>query len=168
MRSTKPSRAYLSGAMEHAPDGGRAWREGMEAFLGRLGHTAYNPARDVRKNLTDEEVARYRNWKASDPARFRAVVRKIIHHDLDILERDADYVICLWDEWTQRGGGTHGELTTAFRRGIPVFMVTELPLAEISGWIQGCCTEIFPSLEALQGFLRQQYGDNGEDLGPGD
>ena len=161
MESAKPIRAYLSGAMEHAPDGGRAWREDMEAFLGRLGHAAYNPARDVRKNLSEEEIGHFRGWKASDPARFRAVVRKIIHYDLDILERSSDYVICLWDEWSQRGGGTHGELTAAFRRGIPVFMVTALPLTEISGWIQGCCTEIFPSIEALREFLQRRYGGYG-------
>ena len=165
MKPSKSIRAYLSGAMENAPDGGRAWREDMEAFLGRLGHAAYNPVRDVRKNLTDEEIGHFRSWKALDPARFRAVVRKIIHYDLDLLERESDYVICLWDQWCQRGGGTHGELTTAFRRGIPVFMVTELPLTEVSGWILGCCAEIFPTLEALKDFLRQRFGNNGQDLG---
>ena len=67
MNSTKPIRAYLSGAMEHAPDGGRTWREDMEAFLGRLGHAAYNPARDVRKNLTDEEIAHFRAGRPPIP-----------------------------------------------------------------------------------------------------
>jgi hypothetical protein len=41
-------------------------------------------------------------------------------------------------------------------------MVTALPLTEISGWIQGCCTEIFPSIEALREFLQRRYGDNGD------
>lgn len=162
MNSIRTIRAYLSGAMEHAPDGGRLWRDELEAFLGnRLGHAAYNPARDVRKNLTEDEVAGFRGWKRTDPERFREVVRKIIHYDLDILERDADYVICLWDEWSQRGGGTHGELTAAFRRGIPVYMVTGLPLVGISGWVLGCCAEIFPSFDALKEFLLARYGDGG-------
>jgi hypothetical protein len=166
MQTTRSIRAYLSGAMEHAPDGGRLWRDETEAFLrDRLGHAAYNPARDVRKNLTDAELAGFRGWKRTDPVRFRAVIRKIIHYDLDILERDADYVVCLWDEWSQRGGGTHGELTTAFRRGIPVYMVTRLPLDGISGWVLGCCAEIFPSFDALQEFLLHRYGDGGKEPG---
>lgn len=151
-------KVYLSGAMEHAPDSGREWRDSLETFLhGQIGHEVYNPVRDVRKNLTGEEAAHFRSWKRADPERYRAVLRKIIHYDLDMLEERADYVVCYWDRWCVQGGGTHGELTMAFRRRIPVYLVSEIPFVEISGWILGCCTEVFPSFDELKTFLRRKF-----------
>ncbi len=50
-------RVYLSGAIEHAADGGRSWREEFVTFLrGELRHEVYDPAADEKKNLTDEEL----------------------------------------------------------------------------------------------------------------
>ncbi|HNR40000.1 MAG TPA: hypothetical protein PKN61_13280 [Acidobacteriota bacterium] len=151
-------KAYLSGSMEYAPDFGTGWREEIEAYLrGTLRHEVYNPARDIRKNLSAEEQANFRRWKTDDPPRFREVIRKIIHYDLDVLEGGVGYVVCHWDRHCRRGGGTHGELTTAFRRGIPVYMVTEEPPHEISGWILGCCDEVFGSWPELCAFLQARF-----------
>lgn len=76
--------AYLSGSIEFADDGGKAWRPQVTPFVReRLKHRVYVLAEDEKKNLTDEEVARFRSWKASDPERFRRTVRKIIDWDLD-------------------------------------------------------------------------------------
>ena len=71
--------AYLSGSIEFADDGGKAWRRELTPFLRQtLGHQVYDPAEDERKNLTGEEVAYFRGWKTTDPERFRQTVRKII------------------------------------------------------------------------------------------
>jgi hypothetical protein len=151
--------AYLSGSIEFAEDKGKGWRRELCPFLEQtLGHRVYDPAEDEKKNLTDEEVAHFRSWKTADPERFRRTVRKIIDWDLDTIEKQADYLICYWDERSARGAGTQAELTAAYRKGIPVYLVTQMKTEGISGWVLGCAERVFNSFEALKAFLRKEYG----------
>jgi nucleoside 2-deoxyribosyltransferase len=153
--------AYLCGPIEFSPDGGKLWRRKLAPFLSQeLGHRVYDPAEDEKKNLTDEEAAHFREWKAADVERFRRVIRKIIRFDLDLIENKADYVIChlAGADAASSSGGTAAELTLAYRRGIPVYMVTDLPAAEISGWMLACADHVFDSIEALKKFLLERYG----------
>ncbi len=150
--------AYLSGSIEFATDGGRAWRRDLTPYLAEtLGHRVYDPAEDVKKNLTDEEVAHFRSLKSSDLERFRRTVRKIIDWDLDLIEQQADYLVCYWNRESARGAGTQAELTAAYRKGIPVYLVTELSPAEISGWILACAEKVFSSFDDLKTFLLERY-----------
>jgi hypothetical protein len=150
---------YLSGSIEFAADGGRAWRRQLTPFLQQiLGHRVYDPAEDEKKSLSEEEAAHFRAWKTTDPERFRRTVRKIINWDLDLIEKQADYLICFWDGASARGAGTQAELTAAYRRGIPVYLVTELPASEISGWVLGCAEQVFGSFEELKAFLLATFG----------
>ena len=150
--------AYLCGPIEFAADGGKLWRRKLTPFLrDELGHRVYDPAEDEKKNLSDEEVAHFREWKGTDVERFRRVVRKIIQFDLDLIENKADYVICYWDSGAQ-SGGTPAELTVAYRKGIPVYLVSDLPMEQISGWLLACADQVFPSLDALKKFLQVRYG----------
>ncbi|HXZ13114.1 MAG TPA: hypothetical protein VEG64_12040 [Candidatus Sulfotelmatobacter sp.] len=149
---------YLCGPIEFAEDGGKLWRRKLTPFLREyLGHRVYDPAEDERKNLSDEEVAHFREWKRADPERFRRVVRKIIAFDLDLIENKADYVICYWDSCATLSGGTSAELTVAHRKGIPVYLVTALPHDQISGWMLGCSDQIFASIEELKEFLSARF-----------
>ena len=151
--------AYLCGPIEFAPDGGKLWQRKLAPFLrDALGHRVYDPAEDEKKNLTDEEVAHFREWKKTDLERYRRVVRKIIHFDLDLIENKADYLICFWDESAAQSGGTPAELTAAYRKGIPVYLVSELPPEQISGWLLACADQTFSSVDALKKFLLQRYG----------
>jgi nucleoside 2-deoxyribosyltransferase len=152
-------KVYLSGAIEHAGDGGRGWRaEISELLRGELRHEVYDPATDEKKNLTEEELANFRRWKLEDPARFREVVRKIIAWDLDQVEREADYLVALWDRAAAQGGGTAAEVTLAHRLGKPVYLLLAMPAAEASGWVLSAATEVFESLAALEARLRDRYG----------
>jgi len=136
--------AYLCGPIEFAVDGGRLWRQKLAPFLRNdLGHRVYDPAEDEKKNLTDEEVAHFREWKTTDLDRFRRVVRKIIQFDLELIENRADYVICHWDGTGTQSGGTPAELTAAYRKGIPVYLVSDLPVDQISGWMLACAEHVF-------------------------
>ncbi len=146
-------RGYLSGSIEYATDFGVSWRAELTPFLQALGHEVYDPAADVRKNLSDEEVRDFRQWKTADLARFQATVRKIIAWDLDWIEQRTDYVICFFDAAAQRGAGTQGELTFAHRAGIPVYLVLGMPLEQVSGWILGCATQVFQNFQQLREFL---------------
>jgi nucleoside 2-deoxyribosyltransferase len=152
-------RAYLSGAIEHAAGGGRAWRRGLAQLLEReLLHEVYDPAADEKKCLTEEEVAHFRRWKSEDPDRFRQVVRKIIAWDLDQVENHADYVIALWDRSAAQGGGTAAEVTLAHRLGKPVYLVLSMPPEEASGWVLSAATEVFPDIPSLVAHLRAAFG----------
>ncbi len=145
---------YLCGAIEYAPDKGKGWRAALTPLLRELGHDVYDPAEDERKNLDDTELREFRGWKRSDPERFRRTVRKIIAWDLDWIEQRADCVVAFWDEYAPRGGGSGGELTVAHRRGIPVYLVTGMPVEQISGWILACASEVFSDFRQLRNFLQ--------------
>jgi hypothetical protein len=151
--------AYLSGPIEFASDGGRLWRRKLTPFLREdLGHRVYDPAEDEKKNLSDEEVAHFRAWKTSDVERYRRVVRKIIAFDLDLIEHKADYLICLWEDGAPQSAGTAAEMTAAHRKGIPVYLVTTLPVEQISGWMLACADQMFATVEELKKFLATRYG----------
>lgn len=147
---------YLCGAIEYSPDFGKAWRAEITSFLRELGHDVYDPALDEKKNLTDEEVRDFRRWKSLDLPRFQQTIRKIITYDLDLVENQCDFIVAYWDEHAGRGAGTQGELTLAHRRGVPVYLVTSLPVEKISGWILGCASEVFTSFEELKAHLALQ------------
>jgi hypothetical protein len=150
-------RVYLAGGIEYCPDHGRKWRADLTPALRELGHDPYDPAEDEQKTLDEDEVGQFRQWKASDLPKFQRAVRKIIHFDLDRLERQTDYIVCFWDEAATKGAGTHGELTIAFRRGIPVYLVLGMPREKVSGWILGCATEVFGDFDSLKDFLREKH-----------
>jgi nucleoside 2-deoxyribosyltransferase len=153
--------AYLCGPIEFAPDGGKLWRRKLTPFLHNdLGHQVYDPAEDEKKNLSEEEAAHFREWKESDVERFRRVVRKIIQYDLDIIENRTDYVICCLNGngSAATSGGTSSELTFAHRRGIPVYLMTDAPVGEISGWMLACADRVFANVDELKKFLLDRYG----------
>lgn len=151
--------AFLCGGMEFAPDGGRDWRVKLRQWLEEyLNHTAYDPVVETARTMNPEELREFRGWKTTDLERHRKAMRFIINHDLDVMQGRTDYVICLWDQAAVRGGGTHAELTSAYRKGLPVYLVTEMPIEEISGWVVGCTTKIFSSFDELKSFLSATYG----------
>jgi len=145
--------------MEYATDGGRAWRERIRLWLQEsLNHRVYDPTAEAKRIFSAEELAGLAAWKTTDLERFRRVMRIAINHDLDVMARQADYVVCLWDEDARRGGGTQAELTAAYRKGIPVYLVTEMPATEISGWVLACVDRLFGNFEELKTFLTTTYG----------
>lgn len=151
-------KAYLAGAIEHASDRGEAWRTRMSHFLSmELRHDFYNPLIEEKRYLTQDESRQFRMLKMTDLPKFQETVRKLMTGDLKSLTTEIDYIICLWDEAAALGGGTYGELTVAFHLKIPVFMVTQLPVEKISGWILGCATRIFPNFDELEQFLKAKY-----------
>jgi hypothetical protein len=143
-------RIYLSGAIEYSPDFGRQWRAELTPFLHELGHEVYDPALDEHKNLEEDEVRGFREWKRTDLERFQRAVRKIIAYDLDWIERKTDAVVCYWDEHCSKGAGTQAELTFAYRMGLPVHLIAAMPIHSISGWILGCSTHIYRSVAEFE------------------
>jgi hypothetical protein len=147
---------YLCGAIEYSPDHGKAWRTEVTRFLHELGHEVYDPALDEKKDLTELENLEFRGWKRTDLPRFQATVRKIIQYDLDWVEEHCDALVAYWDEYAGRSADAPGELTAAYRRGVPVYLVTKLPPEQVSGWVLGCASQIFASFEELHAHLEKK------------
>ena len=150
--------AFLCGGMEFAPKEGREWRKVLGNWIYRnLNHQIYDPTQEAKIILSAEELDGLDRWKQSDPVRFRALMRRIINHDLDVMAHQTDYVICYWDQAAARGGGTQAELTAAFRKSLPIYLVSELPVPEISGWVLGCADYVIPGFEKLKKCLKTTY-----------
>jgi nucleoside 2-deoxyribosyltransferase len=147
---------YLAGSIEYSPDLGKGWRAQITPLLKSLGHSVYDPAEDEKKSLTETEMREFRLWKTSDLPRFQRTVRKIIAYDLDLIEHKCDAIVCYWDRHAGRGAGTQGELTFAYRLGIPVYLICGIPAGEISGWLLGCATEVFADFDGFREFMSSQ------------
>lgn len=150
--------AYLSGAMEYAPDRGEKWRKSISIRLKQeLGHEVFNPNEESNIILSSEEKSNFKSWKESDIEKFKLLIHKIIDHDLGFLTKKTDYVVCYWDEYASLGGGTQGEITVAYQNKIPVFLLTKMPVTRISSWILGCSEKIFFDENSLISELKNQY-----------
>lgn len=152
-------KAYLSGAIENADDEGKLWRDEITQWLAdKLKHQVFNPLEVEKTLITPEEQKNFHSWRETDYERFHSVMRKFIERDLDGVCSDTDYLICFWDDAVRDGGGTHGEVTVAYRCHIPVYIVLGMPFSKVSAWILGCSTELFNSFEELKEFLEKKYG----------
>jgi hypothetical protein len=157
--SHKTLRTYLSGGMEFAKGEGADWRRVTEDWLRKnLGHSAYNPNSESEQYLAKKYPSgRFRELKNENIDKYTELVRDLIDGDCREIAERSDYVICNWDESAQRGAGTTGELTMARFVGKPVYMVTQMKLQDIPGWVLGCATKIFGTFKDLQEFLVKQY-----------
>jgi nucleoside 2-deoxyribosyltransferase len=147
---------YLCGAIEYSPDRGKAWRAEVTRLLHEHGHDVYDPALDEKKDLTEQEFREFRGWKQTDLCRFQQTIRKVIQYDLDWVEERCDALVAYWDEHADKGAGTQGELTVAYRRGIPVYLVSKVPVEQLSGWILGCASQVFPGFDELREYLARK------------
>jgi hypothetical protein len=159
--SPKSLRVYLSGGMEFAKGEGADWRRLTEEWVQQnLGHSAYNQNKESDEFLAKAyPTGRFRDLKSENIGRYTEIVRDLIDRDCNEIADRSDYLICNWDESAQRGAGTKGELTMARYVGKPVYMVTNMNLQDIPGWVLGCATRIFVSFEDLQIFLTDHYAD---------
>ncbi len=153
--------AYLSGAMENAKNEGSAWRNEMTIWLKeKLNHSVIDPVNDTARLVKSTDSQNYRNWKTSDPNKFREFVRKAIDNDLNSVVNKSDYIICLWNGEVLSGGGTHGEVTMAYYYNKPLYLINQLNIPnQISGWIMSCASEIFTDFESMQRRLLEIYGE---------
>ena len=160
--SPSPLRVYLSGGMEFAKGEGANWRRLMEEWIqNTLGHSVYNPNRESDEYLARKYPSgRFRDLKSENIEHYTEMVRDLIDMDCREIAERSDYVICNWDESAQRGAGTKGELTMARYVKKPVYMVTQMKLQDIPGWVLGCATRNFESFDELRTFLVETYAKN--------
>lgn len=85
-----------------------------------------------KKNLTGRGGRALPRMEGHRPGTLPRVVRKIIQFDLDPIENKADYVICYWKAPMQSGARLPNSMV-AYRKGIPVYLVSEQPVEQVSG-----------------------------------
>ncbi|MBI1289846.1 hypothetical protein GC173_01195 [bacterium] len=152
-------KVYLAGAMEFAHDGGIGWRQEFAGWLAeRLGHGVLDPTVFEHDQLSDEERNSIKGLKSQ--RRFdevRRLASRIVHYDARLLLEQSDYVVCLWNEATQLGCGTAGEITLACWAGKPVHLLLDYPDERASTWMIGCTTTIHHDWDDLKRTLIQHY-----------
>lgn len=156
---TKKMKVYLSGGMEYARNEGADWRSEIGSWLKEnLEHNSFNPNEESKKYLGKKLCGvDFRSLKSLDIARYTRLLNGIVDHDSREIAYRSDYLICLWDSSAQRGAGTKGELTIARFFSKPVYLVTKKKLESIPGWVLGCSTKIFGSMDELKNFLQKKY-----------
>ena len=151
--------AYLSGAIEYSHDEGEGWRNNITEWLAsKLHHSVINPVEESRLIISNTDSHDYRNWKETDLERYKNFINKFVLRDIKAVTKEANYIICLWNKEVFKGAGTHGEVTLAFEHGIPVYVVNQVPLTDLSGWIIACSAEVFENFEELKLFLLRKFG----------
>ena len=149
---------YLSGGLEHVNNYGADWRKDITQWLDEsFEHSVIDPVIELKNLISENNVKDFRNWKATDPDKFIEFIRLAIKKDLDGIVDKSDYIICLWDKSVFKGGGTHGEVTFAHYSRKPIYLVNQLPIKDLSGWIKSCATEIVNDFESLKIILHIKY-----------
>jgi nucleoside 2-deoxyribosyltransferase len=152
---------YLAGAMEFAADGGTSWRVDLTRWLAEtLGHAALDPTHLEHDQLSEEERLLLPSLRQRDFDTLRAIARKIIRYDIDLVLNRCDYLIVHWNESTQRGCGTAGEITLAAWAGKPVHLVLDYPREKASTWMVGCTSSIHTDWQDLKKHLLATYGSS--------
>lgn len=164
--------AYLSGGMQFAKDMGSDWR--IECSK-RLIEMDYFPL-DIC--LLDRQYAKrygelYFPADESNHLQYKANFRQhFIYADVELIKRDTDFLILLYDESARRGAGTISEAQVAYMHNIPIFLMSayENWYREVPGWLQGLCTKVFTSFEDIYTYLdklprgilkKDAYGNHG-------
>lgn len=180
-------KTYLIGAMETPGknDAGEGWRKNITPHLNSRGIYCFDPTKEETQKVgmpTEELIQKLNGWQLGGHwDKFTEAMRKIwkgvsyveesekgephiihIMGDVDYVEH-SDFLIFHLDEG-DRLGGSIAELTIAWYRGIPVYLITEMPKSKInksilyfildSGHGQG---EIFKNQSELLRFLDGKY-----------
>lgn len=154
---------YLSGGMQYKKNLGAGWRRNSSTKLLEMSYFPIDICeldRDYAKHHGELFYSYDENFSHKEMIQFKSNIRKhFIYTDLELVKKDSDAILVLWDESAQRGGGTHAEVTCAYENDIPIFIMTTIPIREIPGWVQAESTKIFTKWETLYTYLENlPYG----------
>jgi hypothetical protein len=150
---------YLSGSMQHAPDGqlGGTWREQCARQLKDMKYFPLDIT-DMDIAYTEQHGDLYHsfNSKPEHHLQMKSNLRKhFVFTDLELIEKDSDALILLYDEGVRRGAGTISEAQHAYNLGIPIFIVSAYEdwHKEIPGWLLSLSTKVFENFDFLFDYL---------------
>ena len=155
---------YLSGGMQYASDLGAGWREGVAEHLYDMEYLPLDICEldrtyaDKHGEMLYDSANISRAVDIHKELQAKSNIRKhFVKADLDLIERDSDAVIVLYDESARRGAGTISECQHAYNRDIPVFLISEYEdwATEVPGWLQSLATRSFRSFEELHAYFEE-------------
>lgn len=147
---------YLSGGMQHADNLGAGWRLDCSKRLKSLGFYPLDIT-DLDVRYTEAHGHLYRYLSDDELLQRKSNIRKhFVEADINLIRRDTDAIIILYDDSVRLGAGTTSEVHEAFMLDIPVFLLNSYGvLDEIPGWMQAETTRIFNDWESLYTYLEQ-------------
>lgn len=147
---------YLSGGMQFADDLGASWRVQCSEQLKQLGYFPLDIT-ELDVAYTNEHGELYRSF-GSDPEhhlQMKSNIRKhFIYTDLQLIKKDSDALIVLYDESVRLGAGTISECQYAYNKDLPVFLINAYQdIQQVPGWLQALTTKIFNTFDDLYEYL---------------
>jgi len=149
---------YLAGAIEHAPDLGKSWRKDMEAWLLKHNIGSVNPLNgeggifDIYGFIDQRDA---KEAKDTDHKRYMKLMSEIADKDYRQID-NCDGIIVYYDDYVRQGAGTQGEISVCkylnYKEGStikPVYIINTLG-SEMPGWIYGCATKLYFSMEEFK------------------
>jgi len=147
---------YLSGSMEHAPDGklGSEWRSKCSKALKKIGYTPVDIAH-LDKKYSEQYGDLFSLYHEKDKIQRKSNIRAhFIEADLKLIQTHCDAVLLYFDEGVRKGAGTISEAQFCYDHHIPVFIVNAYDSEqEIPGWLYAISAKVFPSFEECYKYL---------------
>jgi len=166
---------YLVGAIELANNYGKTWRAYITPKLERLGFEVLNPClleneqlKNIKTKLKlplkikddNDKLIPVKDWHdlylAPEGSKWRKLFKEcmlaVMDYDTDIVLNRCDCILCYWDEACDKSAGSHGELTLAYCRKIPVVIVHTSPFP-LSRWGY-CCAQYGTVVKSFKEALR--------------
>jgi len=163
---------YLSGGMQFAKNLGAGWRIECSNYLKEMKYFPIDIC-DMDRAYAKKYGELYNMLDTSNHLQYKSNFRRhFIWTDVELVRRDSDAVIVLYDESARRGAGTISECQIAYEAGIPLFLLSAYKewWNEVPSWLQGLTTKIFTEFDDLYAYLeklpygilkRDIYGNHG-------
>ena len=150
---------YLSGGMQLSPNKGEDWRRVCSKKLMSMKYFPIDICQLDRAYAKKHGELFYKysdDFDELDLIEFKSNIRKHFHFtDCELVKKDSDAIIVLWDESAQLGAGTHSEAHVAYENDIPVFVVNTMPLSKVPGWFISESTKVFSDFPSLYKYLKE-------------
>jgi hypothetical protein len=151
------TRTYLVGHMQYAD--GRNWRDEVEAELGPLDITVFNPyKKPFVKDVNEDEEARMKMHEAMEAGYYNDIAKRmsvVRSYDLNLVDR-SDFIIAhLLPEVASWGSAE--EIVTAVRMKKPIFISMEGGKSRTPLWMMGMLPHhyIYDSIDDVLNMIKQ-------------
>jgi nucleoside 2-deoxyribosyltransferase len=177
----KKKRIYLAGGMEASKELGAGWRKDITPFLEEIGFEVLNPnlfepqqlrhchIHDIPDYITTGLGQKLKVTKWHDLLQIETeseegkrlykrglkYIRQIIEYDCKMVQDQTDVMLVFWDDKLMKGCGTQAEITLAYLKGIPVYVVAT---CRMPAWARGCSTKIELTWDAIKEQLKKDFG----------
>jgi hypothetical protein len=136
--------------MEYSANYGADWRLIARTKLAELGIASFDPCKDEPELLSSYGISSFNEYKLlkfKNLQLYLEIMKEIIKADLYQLELESFVVLVKLDPGCI--GGAAGEVTVAKIDNIPIvgYMEDSTQIAQIPGWVLGCCDVITTSLD---------------------